>query len=219
MAILDSELVSALNTLLEDMRASVEVTVALAGGAADIPEREAIETMGYAEVGACCDLREYLSDAGAPVTPRINGIALELVRVDRYDERLHAFARHQASIAAQSAALLPAAMDDDLRALMQGIHDDHVRATLWCERRATAFSGARQVDVPVNARGPDSATDGEAGADAESDGSGAGADAVIVPDASRQARRGANGDDTREETQKRGSSARSSEPDDDEAPR
>ncbi len=59
------ELAAALNTLLEGERASVEMEVALASGATEYTEREALTAMGTRDLEACAALREYLERQGA----------------------------------------------------------------------------------------------------------------------------------------------------------
>lgn len=143
---LDPEMLDALNMLLEDERASVEMEVALANGATEMLEREAFTTMGSDEVEVCCVLREWLELSGGPTTPRINGVVFQILGEERYDDRLRAFARYQADTGARAAQLGENIQDTEIRKIVRKIHDNHVRDALWCERRAAAFAQSRDVD-------------------------------------------------------------------------
>jgi hypothetical protein len=134
---------SGLNALLEDERASVEIEVALVRGATDLSERDTLANMGAQEVGFCVALRERLEQSGGPVSPRVNGVVLDLLNIEHYDERLSAFADHQLRIAEALPALRGNAPDGDLRALLGDIEDAHLRSAAWCRRRASAFAATR----------------------------------------------------------------------------
>ncbi len=54
MGTLNSETVDALNMLLEDVRASVEIEVALSNGATEFLEREALTVMGVEDTLIAC---------------------------------------------------------------------------------------------------------------------------------------------------------------------
>ena len=142
MAEVDPQTLEALNALLQDARASVEVEVALSNGATELAEREAIVTMGVEEVGFCCSLHEYLAASGAFVTRHVNGIVLTIISTERYDERLHAFATHQ-RVSGERALQLGAVADDyELRQLLTHIHQAHERSALWSENRAAQFASS-----------------------------------------------------------------------------
>ena len=81
------ELIEALNMLLEDERASVEMEVALAAGATEYGERDALAAMGAEDIHFCEQLREEMEQAGLPVTPQINGVVFQVIGADRYDDR------------------------------------------------------------------------------------------------------------------------------------
>lgn len=152
MALLDPEALDTLNALLEDTRASVEIEIALANGATERRERETLTAMGGEEVLACCALRERLTLAGAPVTWRISGIAYQILNAERYDERLRAFAHHQAAICERAQAVLAAVTDQSTHRLLQDLYDSHVRSALWAEERANQFAATRLLDFTVPAR-------------------------------------------------------------------
>jgi hypothetical protein len=137
---LDPETLEALNALLQDERASVEVEVALSNGATERAERETIVAMGVEEVGFCCSLHEFLEARGAFVTRHVNGIVLTIISTEHYDERLRAFAAHQKECG-ERAHQLNAIVDVlELRQLLTDIYDAHVRSTLWSENRADQFA-------------------------------------------------------------------------------
>src|SRR5579864_2585607 len=91
----EMELIEALNMLLEDERASVEMEVALASGATEYGEREMLTHMGSEDIHFCEQLRTEMELAGLPVSPQINGIVFQVIGAERYDDRLRAFAHHQ----------------------------------------------------------------------------------------------------------------------------
>lgn len=154
MATLDAETLDALNALLEDTRASVEIELALANGETELREQDTLVTMGGEEVLSCCALREQLTLASAPVTRRISGIVFHILGTERYDERLRAFARHQAAICARAETLLTTVAESEAHQLLQDLYDSHVRSARWAERRATEFAATRLLDfsIPASAR-------------------------------------------------------------------
>lgn len=151
MSTLDSETLDALNALLEDTRASVEIEVALADGATELREQETLTAMGGDEVLACCALRERLTFAGAPVTWRIGGIVFHILSTERYDERLRAFARHQGAICERAHALLATVTDHPTHRLLQDLYDTHMRFARWAEERSSQFAATRLLDFTVSA--------------------------------------------------------------------
>lgn len=153
MSQLDADVVSALNALLEDERASVEIEVALASGATEVAEREVFSTLGGACISSCGDLHEELEHAQAPVTRRINGIVLYILGTERYDERLHAFAQHQHDICERVRETLPqvsGALEETLRAM----YEHHERGAAWCEQRAQQFTASRDMEFATPQRRP-----------------------------------------------------------------
>ena len=65
----EAELVDALNLLIEDERASVEMEVALASGATEYAERETLARMGADDIHSCETLRAEMERAGLPGHP------------------------------------------------------------------------------------------------------------------------------------------------------
>lgn len=147
MATLEPEVIAALNALLEDERASVEMAVALASGATEYLEREALSAMGGEDTAACCALRERMERLEAPVTRRINGIVFSVVGLDRYDERLRAFARHQGTVTGRIEALLATTLDREIRRILEEARDAHARHVGWCMGRADEFTATRDLDL------------------------------------------------------------------------
>lgn len=146
MAQIEAELADALNRLLEDERACVEIELALANGATEIRERTAFTEMGCGAVLACCALRERLTEGGSEVTWRINGIVLQLLEMDRYDDRLRAFAQHLVTVTDGVRALLGQVRDGEVQKVLEEIYEGHVRHAVWCERRAEEFAATRFLD-------------------------------------------------------------------------
>lgn len=148
MATLDAESVSALNALLEDERASVEIEVALSSDATEYVEREALAMMGAEDTEACCDLRERLEKLGFSVSRRINGIVFTVLGLERYDERLRAFAEHQRGVSQGVSALLEHAegLDREVRRTLEDIRETHARHSAWCLERAQEFALSRQIE-------------------------------------------------------------------------
>jgi hypothetical protein len=142
----EPELVEALNLLIEDERASVEMEVALASGATEYAERDALSRMGIEDIGVCETLRAEMEHAGLPVSPQINGVVFEVLGAERYDDRLRAFAHHQRIVADRASDLLESNLDGALRATLEivvGAHDRHVT---WASDRAEEFAATRLLE-------------------------------------------------------------------------
>lgn len=146
MANLDASTAEALNTLLEDERASVEMEIAFANGATERNERDAFIAMGEASIALCCAMRDLLAGSGANVSLRINGIVLRILSLDQYDDRLRAFAEHQLRSRDAVESLLGAAVNDRIRAPLEELSQAQLHAAAWCERRAAAFAESRLLD-------------------------------------------------------------------------
>ena len=140
--------VEALNTLLEDERASVEMEVALASDATEYLEREALSAMGSEDVLVCSALRERMEHLALPVSRQINGIVLLVLELERYDDRLRAFAEHQMAVGTRAEALLAQiGVDRECRRIVQGVQEAHQVHALWCLRRAEEFGAIRTLDL------------------------------------------------------------------------
>jgi hypothetical protein len=146
MATVNPEALDALNALLEDQRASVEIDVALAMGATELAERDSFTTMGSEDVLACVTLRERLEQADAPVTRRINGVVLAVLDTETYDDRLRAFVDLHREICDRVSELLPQTSDQEMQAFLREIYDQHLRDAQWCAERADAFARTRTLD-------------------------------------------------------------------------
>lgn len=151
MAHLEAETLEALNALLQDARASVEVEVALSNGATERAERETLVSIGIEEVGLCCLLHEYLEASGAFVTRHVNGIVLNIINTEEYDERLRAFALHQMDSGKRARDLSSATDDPALGQLLGEVYDAHVRSALWSEQRASQFASSRSLEFQTSA--------------------------------------------------------------------
>lgn len=165
MAHVDATTLEALNALLQDARASVEVEVALSNGATERAEREALVSMGIEEVGLCCLLHEYLDANEAFVTRHVNGIVLTIINTEQYDERLHAFAVHQMESGQRAGDLRSTTDDPELSQLLGEVYDAHLRSALWSERRASQFASSRSLEFQTSAErhaGPREADESQA---------------------------------------------------------
>ena len=140
------ELVEALNMLLEDERASVEMEVALASGATEYGEREALGAMGAQDIRFCEQLREEMERAGLTVTQQINGVVFQVIGAERYDDRLRAFAHHQRVVAERARELQESNLEGALRDALEGISLAHDRDTQWSEQRANEFAATRSLE-------------------------------------------------------------------------
>jgi len=140
------ELVEALNMLLEDERASVEMEVALASGATEYGEREALAAMGAQDIRFCEQLREEMERAGLVVTQQINGVVFQVIGAERYDDRLRAFAHHQRVVAERARELQESNLEGALRDALEGISLAHDRDTQWSEQRANEFAATRSLE-------------------------------------------------------------------------
>ncbi len=146
---LADEQIEALNILLEDERASVEIAVALSSGATVHADRLALSTMGSEDVEVCSTLHESLERMEAPVTRQINGIVLQVLGMERYDDRLRGYARHllDSGLAAQRLVDTDERheLDADLRDILRSVTERHVRHALWTEQRAEDFAATRTL--------------------------------------------------------------------------
>ncbi|HEX9037812.1 MAG TPA: DUF6306 domain-containing protein [Ktedonobacterales bacterium] len=142
----EPELVDALNLLIEDERASVEMEVALASGATEYAEREALARMGAEDIHSCETLRTEMERADLPVTPQINGVVFEVLGAERYDDRLRSFARHQRIVAERATDLLESNLDGEMRAALETIIATHDRHIDWVNQRADAFAATRLLE-------------------------------------------------------------------------
>jgi len=147
MGTLNPEIVDALNMLLEDVRASVEIEVALANGATEYLEREALSQMGVEDIMIAFLLHDWLDTLDVPVTRRINGIVLQALDLTRYDDRLQLFVHHQLASCEQAIHLLDdGEVDGDGQAILRALADAHTRHAAWCEQRAREFAETRLLD-------------------------------------------------------------------------
>lgn len=142
----EPELVDALNLLIEDERASVEMEVALASGATEYAEREALARMGADDIHSCETLRAEMERAELPVTPQINGVVFEVLGAERYDDRLRAFAHHQRIVADRANDLLESNLDGELRDALVSIMTAHQRHIEWATYRADEFAATRLME-------------------------------------------------------------------------
>jgi len=155
-------LVEALNALLEDERASVEMEVALASGATEFVEGAKLTAMGTEDVGFCVALRERLEQADVFVTHRINGVVFQALGAERYDDRLLVLARHQLVINDRCRNIGEYALDEETRSIVQQIIEAHNRHIAWCEQRADTFAATRLFEFRTpGAAGPSGAEDGQ----------------------------------------------------------
>jgi hypothetical protein len=166
MATLDSDIVDALNMLLEDVRASVEIEVALSNGATEYLEREALTAMGVEDILIAFLLRDWLESFDLPVTRRINGIVLQALDLTRYDDRLSLFLHHQLASRDQAVQLLDEAdLNSAGEEILRSIVDAHTRHAAWSEERAREFAETRQLEFrrpnghPLGAADSDPLTD------------------------------------------------------------
>ena len=142
----EPELVDALNLLIEDERASVEMEVALASGATEYAERETLARMGADDIHSCETLRAEMERAGLLVTPQINGVVFEVLGAERYDDRLRAFAHHQRIVADRANDLLESNLDGELRDALVSIMAAHQRHIEWATYRADEFAATRLME-------------------------------------------------------------------------
>ena len=150
MGTLNPETVDALNMLLEDVRASVEIEVALSNGATEYLEREALSQMGVEDTLIAFLLHDWLDALNLPVTRRINGIVLQALDLTRYDDRLQLFVHHQIASCDQARRLLEDGEVDGVegegQAILRALGDAHTRHAAWCEQRAREFAETRLLD-------------------------------------------------------------------------
>ena len=179
MATMDPDTVDALNMLLEDVRASVEIEVALSNGATEYLEREALTAMGVEDTLLAFRLRDWLASHDLPVTGRINGIVLQALDLTRYDDRLTLFMHHQLASREQAEQLLEDAdeadgtdetgetgetgetdLDRAGKEILRSLVDAHTRHATWSEARAREFAETRQFEFRIPGPRPNGPSDG-----------------------------------------------------------
>ena len=179
MATMDPDTVDALNMLLEDVRASVEIEVALSNGATEYLEREALTAMGVEDTLLAFRLRDWLASHDLPVTRRINGIVLQALDLTRYDDRLTLFMHHQLASREQAEQLLEDAgeadgtdetgetgetgetdLDRAGQEILRSLVDAHTRHATWSEARAREFAETRQFEFRIPGPRPNGPSDG-----------------------------------------------------------
>lgn len=149
MTTLDPETLDALNLLLEDERASVEIDVALANGSTTLAERDTFTALGCEDVEHCYTLHEAISRVTDEVTRRINGIVLHILGLERYDERLRAYAQHQTSIREHVTPLLEQLMVREFHQILDEISETSERAAEWANQRASEFTASASFDFRI----------------------------------------------------------------------
>jgi hypothetical protein len=80
------------------------------------------------------------------VSRQINGIVLRILSVERYDDRLRAFAEHQLGVCAAIQRMLDTTLESETRRLLDDIYQRHARYGRWCESRAEEFARSRLLD-------------------------------------------------------------------------
>src|SRR5690348_5164524 len=179
MGTLNPDTVDALNMLLEDVRASVEIEVALSNGATEYLEREALTAMGVEDTLLAFRLRDWLASHDLPVTGRINGIVLQALDLTRYDDRLTLFMHHQLASREQAEQLLEDAdeadgtdetgetgetgetdLDRAGKEILRSLVDAHTRHATWSEARAREFAETRQFEFRIPGPRPNGPSDG-----------------------------------------------------------
>jgi hypothetical protein len=137
----------ALTALLEAERASVEVEVALASAASEYQERAAFTAMGAEDIEMCCSLRERLERSEDDVSQYVSRVVFDILGLERYDDRLRAFAIHQREIGRRATEILEILdPDSGARRLLHEIAEAHMRHSLWAERRAEEFAETRLLE-------------------------------------------------------------------------
>jgi hypothetical protein len=152
---MDAQNIDALNGLLEDERASVEILVALTAMATDALERQALTVMGGQAVQACFDLRERLERLGAPITERVGPALGRVSALEHLDERYRAFADLARQLAVRLQQLLEADLDPESQMLLAPLRALEVAQASWASQRADEFAASREIEAGPVARWDD----------------------------------------------------------------
>lgn len=144
---MDADIIAALNGLLEEERADAEALVGLVAMATDTGERQALTAMGGQAAQACIDLHERLARLGVSISARVSNSVTQILKHERIDDRLRAFADVQRHLAGRCEAMQARNLDDETRALLAALRAvQQVHAT-WAEQRADEFGATRPSDV------------------------------------------------------------------------
>ncbi len=143
MAMLTPETAYSLNALLEEERASVHSAIALASGATEYVEREALSMMGREDIEICVALRERLSQANMPQSRAVSEVAEAILAAEQYDDRLRAFAEHQRAVSLRAGELALEVADAAAREILERLTELHAWHALWAGQRADDFAATR----------------------------------------------------------------------------
>jgi hypothetical protein len=172
---MDAQHIHALNQLLEDERASVEILIALTSMATDSLERQALTVMGGQAAQACGDLREVLAGQNADISRKVSAAAARVVAPEHLDERFYAYAELQRQMAERITSLAQAELDRDAPAMLATLRAMHLAHAAWVTQRADEFvASRRQAEEAAGLAHPagreaapeDAASDGDAAAPA-----------------------------------------------------
>lgn len=144
---MDADIIAALNGLLEEERADVEALVGLVAMATDTFERQALTAMGGQAVQGCIELHERLAHLRAPISGRMSNTVNVVLKHERIDDRLRAFADVQRHLAGRCEALQARNLDGETRALLATLRAVQMAHAAWAEHRADEFAATRPSDV------------------------------------------------------------------------
>ncbi len=176
---MDAQHVHALNELLEDERASVEILIALTAMATDSLERQALTVMGGQAAQACVDVREVLAQRQAEISQKVGTAAGRVVAPDRLDERFSAYAELQRQMTERIASLAQDEPDADTQAMLATLQAMHLAHAAWVAQRADEFVASRRQAEDAAALAHAAAHDAAHEAAPEGAGSASGATAAM----------------------------------------
>lgn len=158
---MDAQQIYALNELLEDERASVEILIALTAMATDSLERQALTVMGGQAAQACADLHEALARQDASISRKVSAAAGRVVAPEHLDTRFYAYAELQEQMAQRIASLPQPDLDAPTQGMLTTLQAMHLAHAAWVAQRADEFvASRRQAEEAArlaHAAGPDAA--------------------------------------------------------------
>jgi hypothetical protein len=135
-----SEVIQALNELLEAERAGVEALVDLTRMSADRGEREMLQRMGGDAAWACAGLRAQVEALSGMPSRRVAPLLAHMRARDHFAARLRLFTQHQQALLENLRALLENhQVPPEARDFLVELEHLHVSNIAWCEQRAAAL--------------------------------------------------------------------------------
>lgn len=132
-----SEIIAALNELLEAERAGVETLGKLRVAYGEI--KADLERIEKDEGWSCVGLHKYITQLGGPASQGKGDFAAKVMALPTLSERLQLLARGQQWVIRKTDALLEKGLDGRTAAFLQEMKEVHRRNVEWCQLQVQAL--------------------------------------------------------------------------------